>query len=218
MKCAAVFFVGFLAFSATAPAQRIKEMEFKNQAIVDILLAIAQASGRSIVPDETVSGNASYYFNETDFETALKIFLSTCRMYYWKEGSIFYVSRVRASGNKSTGTATLDAEDVELRLIVNALSRSIGKTILFDALPRENITIHVENSPPEKILEMIVKRFPDYRVETGEGFHYIKRLDATARTDGRVDKPGTLVSYRDGLFSINIEKARLRDLLALPPK
>ena len=213
MKRAACVLAGFLAFSAAIPAQQIREMEFKNQSIVDILLALAQMSGRSIVPDETVSGNASYYFNETDFETALTIFLSTCRMYSWKEGNIYYVSRVRASWSREAGTATLDAEDVELRLVVNALSRIIGRTILFDPLPRENITIHVESSPPEKILGMIVKRFPDYRVESGEGFHYIKRLDPGGRSDARADKPGTLVSYRDGLFSINTEKARLRDLL-----
>src|SRR5208282_3611173 len=97
--------IGIVAFAACAltsvlAAQQIKEMEFKNQAIVDILLALAQASGRSIVPDETVSGNASYYFSETDFETALKIFLTTYRMYCWKEGNITYISRVRSTWNK----------------------------------------------------------------------------------------------------------------------
>ena len=107
---AGLFLIGLL------PAQQIKEMEFKNQAIVDILLALAEMSGKSIVPDETVTGNASYYFNETDFETALKIFLATYKMYYWKDGSIFYVSRVRCVWSKDAGLAAIDAEDVELRL------------------------------------------------------------------------------------------------------
>jgi len=204
--------VAGLLLTSVLPAQQIKEMEFKNQAIVDVLLALAEMSGRSIVPDETVSGNASYYFNETDFETALKIFLTTYKMYYWRDGNIYFVSRVRSSWNKETGNATLDAEDVELRFIVAALSRAMGTTILFDSLPRENITIHVDNAKPARILEMIVKRFPDYQVETSEDFHYIKRLDATGRADQRIDKPGTLVSLRGGRYSVNTDKARLRDL------
>jgi len=206
--------VAALLLTTVLPAQQIREMEFKNQAIVDILLALAEMSGRSIVPDETVSGNASYYFSETDFETALKIFLTTYKMYYWKDGNIYYVSRVRSSWNMDTGTATLDAEDVELRLIVATLSRAIGRTILFDSLPRENITIHVDNAKPDKILEMIVKRFPDYQVESGEDFHYIKRLDAAGRSDQRADKPGTLVTLSSGKYAVNTDKARLRDLLA----
>jgi general secretion pathway protein D len=122
-----------LCAATLASAQRIKEIEFKNQAITDILLALGEMAGRSIVPDETVSGNASYYFIETDFETALSIFLSTYRMYFWHEANIYYVSKVRAQYNKETVACTVDAEDVSLRLIVRALSRSIGKTILFDA-------------------------------------------------------------------------------------
>jgi general secretion pathway protein D len=157
----AAFFT--LTFALGAGAQQIKEIEFKNQAIVDILLALAEMSGSSIVPDETVSGTASYYFNQTDFETALKIFLTTYKMYYWKQGSIFYVSRVRSTASKEAGTATLDAEDVEPRLIVGALSRTIGKTILYDSLPRDAITIHVENAKPARILEMLMKRFPDFK-------------------------------------------------------
>ncbi len=197
----------------SAGAQQIKEMEFKNQAIVDILLALAEMSGKSIVPDETVNGNASYYFNETDFDTALKIFLTTYKMYSWKDGNIYYVSRVRTTWNKEAGTAALDAEEVEPRLVAAALSRGIGKTILFDALPRENITIHVENAKPVKILEMVMKRFPDYTVESTEDYHYIRRLDASGKPDARADRPGTLVSLRGDLYSINTDKARLRDLL-----
>jgi len=213
MKRLLLVAVAGVLLTAALPAQQIKEMEFKNQAIVDILLALAEMSGRSIVPDETVGGNASYYFNETDFETALKIFLTTYKMYFWKDGNIFYVSRVRSSWNKAAGSAALDAEDVEPRLIVASLSRAIGRTILFDALPRENITIHVDSAKPARILEMIVKRFPDYQVESGEDFYYIKRLDAAGKGDQRDDKPGNLVSLRDRMYTVNTDNVRLRDLL-----
>ncbi|MGA2479298.1 MAG: hypothetical protein ABSG63_11170 [Spirochaetia bacterium] len=213
MRRLALAILAGLLVAAALPAQQIKEMEFKNQAIVDILLALAEMSGRSIVPDETVNGTASYYFMATDFETALKIFLSTYKMYFWKDENIYYVSRLRSSWNKSAGTAGLDAEDVELRLIVAALSRAIGKTILYDALPRENISLHVENAKPARILEMVMRRFPDYQVESSEDLHYIRRLDAAGKVDMRADRPGNLVTVRGGKYTVNSDKARLRDLL-----
>jgi hypothetical protein len=80
------------SMAGLAAAQQIREIEFKNQPITDILIALSEMAGCSIVPDETVSGNASYYFTATDFETALKVFLSTYKMLFWKEGSIYYVA------------------------------------------------------------------------------------------------------------------------------
>ena len=58
-----------------ASAQKLREMHFVNQPVNDILLALGEISGRSIVPDETVSGTASFHFADTDFETALQVFL-----------------------------------------------------------------------------------------------------------------------------------------------
>jgi type II secretory pathway component GspD/PulD (secretin) len=204
----------FLIFVVPLPAQQFKQMEFKDQPVTDILLALAAMSDRSIVPDETVSGNASYYFTETDLDTALKIFLDTYKMYVWKEGNIYYVSRVRAVWNKDTGMVSLDAEDVDIRLIVRAVSRAINKTILFDALPRENLTIHVSNTTPQKVLEVLVKRFPDYQVAAEEDYHYIKHIDSAPLAQPNAAKPVSLLSAKDGLYTINIEKARLKDILA----
>ena len=63
-------------------SQELKEMQFIDQPITDILLALGEISGKSIIPDETVKGSASYYFVETDFETAFEVFLETNKMYF----------------------------------------------------------------------------------------------------------------------------------------
>ncbi|MDA3810411.1 MAG: type II and III secretion system protein, partial [Spirochaetaceae bacterium] len=67
----------FTLFTSALYAETIQSMEFRNQAIIDILLVLGKNSGNSIVPDETVKGEASYFFSNTDFETALSLFLST---------------------------------------------------------------------------------------------------------------------------------------------
>ena len=59
----------------------LKSMEFNNQEISDILLALASMAGKSIVPDETVSGKASFYFADSEFEDSFNSFLENYKLY-----------------------------------------------------------------------------------------------------------------------------------------
>jgi general secretion pathway protein D len=208
----AVFVLALAALPA--PAQQIREIEFKNQPITDILIALGEMAGRSIVPDETVSGTASYYFTSTDFETALAAFLSTYQLRSWREGAVTYVSRIYAQFDRAAGTLTVDADDVDLRLIVRAVSRAIGKTILFDTLPKEALTIHAADAAPAAVLAILVRRFPDYVVDADKDYFYLRRLDAAARPAGGTAAAGApLVRVEDGRYSIDVERARFRDVL-----
>lgn len=201
------------ALSASSlQAQQIREVEFRNQAITDILLALGAMAGRSIVPDETVQGNASYYFAQTDFDTALRIFLTTYKMYSWRDGNVHYVSRVRSQHNRDAATTTVDAEDVDLTLIVRSLSRAIGKTILFDPLPRENLSVHVSDLPTGSVLQVLLRRFPDYQVESTSDFFYVRKIVAAPLAAGTAGGFSLFTVSGSG-FSLDTDRARLRDLL-----
>jgi general secretion pathway protein D len=197
---------------------RIKEMRFVNQPITDILLALAEVSGRSMVPDETVRGDASYYFAETDFDTALRLFLDTYKLYVRREGNIYYISRIRAEWDAAAGLITMHAEDVEMPLLIRAASRAIGRTILFDPLPGERLTVHADAIPPDKLLEILLRRFPDYKVEVDASFFYVKREPRPAAP--APGAPGAAVAARGAIqrdgerYAINAQKARFQDLLA----
>jgi hypothetical protein len=54
--------------------QRMKSMDFRNQQITDILMALAEVSGTSIIAGETVDGIASFHFTDSEFEDSLKNF------------------------------------------------------------------------------------------------------------------------------------------------
>ncbi|MBN1243779.1 MAG: hypothetical protein JXA15_13845 [Spirochaetales bacterium] len=195
-------------------AQAIKSMEFRGQDINDILMALAQAGGVSIVPDETVNGTASYYFADTDFTTAFQSFLAAFKLYARKDGSVWYVSRVGALWDPARGLLTLDAEDVDVQLVIQAASRAMGRTILYDALPRETITIHASALPPERVVEILGKRFSGYTVEYAEDHFYIKRMPlADARAGGTASKGDILSRSPEGLWSIDRDSARLIDIL-----
>ena len=127
-----------------------ESMEFQDKPITDILLALAEVSGKSIIPDETVQGRASYYFSRVDFDTALRVFLSTYNLYLSVEDGIYFVSRIRTSYNRFRNTVVLDAEAVEYVHILNALSKILGKTILYDALPSERVTLHAREISLER--------------------------------------------------------------------
>jgi type II secretory pathway component GspD/PulD (secretin) len=196
-------------------AQQIKEMQFVNQPINDILLALGEVSGKSIIPDETVGGTASYHFATTDFDTALQVFLSTYKMYVRRQDSVYYVSRIRVDADPAAGLISMDAEDVEIHYLIRAASKAIGRTILFDPLPGQPLTVHVTRMSPEKLLEIIVKRFPDYRVEVDQDFYYVKRIPSTpAQTaTARPGAPGGLVERIGEQYSLRVEKGRFVDVL-----
>jgi general secretion pathway protein D len=194
----------------------IEEMQFINKPVVDILLALAEISGKSIIPDETVTGNATYYFTQMDFETALKLFLETYKMYYRKEGNIYYVSRINVNYDEEGNEVTIDASDVELKVLIDALSKAFGKSILYDPLPSQNISVHQhEGITPEKLLLIILKLLPDYELEVDADYFYIKHKPIEQQTvmpDTQIPGITGLVRVGD-LYSINVQKVRLIDLL-----
>ncbi len=215
----AVLPVILIAFALLAPAglsaQKLKEMQFVNQPITDILLALGQFSGRSIVPDETVTGSASYYFAETDFETALQVFLQTYKMFHTRDGNIIYVSRVRADYDPTSQTVSLDADEVNLPLLVRAVSRAVGRTILFDPLPAQPLTVHVSRLSTEKVLEILLKRFPEFSLETDNDYFYIRRVPAARDAGQAAAAPGRggWVQKKAGLYSLRLDRGRFQEVL-----
>ena len=156
--------------------QNIKSMEFHNQNITDILLVLAESSGVSIISDETVSGKASFYFSESTIEEALSRFLSTYNLYYEYNDNYYSVSKIQITYTPETSLVSLKTDGTNIESILKKLSTKIGKTILFDALPSSVISLDIDNLPVQKVLEICIKKFPDYVLEANESYYYIKRL------------------------------------------
>jgi len=194
-------------------SQNIQSMEFRNQPITDILLVLGKNSGTSIVPDETVKGNASYYFSDTDFETALSLFLSSYNYYYKVENGIYYVSKINIEYDEKTSLITADAEDSDIQLIIRSLSRKIGKTILYDALPRETISIHCENLPIESVLDIIIRKYADYSLEKENGFYYVRKEMPQGSGNSRTSARSNLFTEENGLYSSAFQQIRYKEAL-----
>jgi general secretion pathway protein D len=202
----------FLCFCGiNAFTQVIPEMEFNNVEITDIFLALSNAANVSIIPDETIKGTATYFFVEMEFEQALQVFLSTYKMYYEKKDSVYYVSRIKAGYDAAKNTISMDAEDVDIRNLVDAASKAMNRTVQYDQLPRSSLTVHAQDMEPQKFLTMLLVRFPDYELEAKDGYFFIRKLEGGGA--GGIPSRIRGFVYKDNLFSLNVDKIRFRDLV-----
>jgi len=186
-------------------------MEFVNQSIKDILFTLAQTTGTSIIADDTVEGQASYHFSDTNLDNALEHFLDPYDLYFWKKDGIYYVSKVMVKYNESTSLLTLFAKNVEPQLILEKISKEIKSTILFDTLPRESLTVNADSLPVGQVLRIVMHRFDDYEVEDLEDYYYVKRRPAEG-SSFRSSAAGA-ITEENNLFSISADSIRLREAL-----
>lgn len=198
-------------FSVTLHAQIIPEMAFTNAEIPDILVALSNATGKSIIPDETVHGAATYSFkDELEFEKGLEIFLSTYKLYYRVENNIYYVSRIKTSYDPEKAALTMDAEDVELVYLIRAASKAMNITVMDESLPSGRITVHAKSMKAEDLLGMLLAKFPEYYVEKRQGYFLVRRQ---AQDRGGGPTGPVLFAESGGKYTLSIQKARFRDLV-----
>ena len=197
-------------FVTTLQAQQIKDMQFNNQPITDILLALAKMTGHSIIADATVTGVTTYYFHDTNFNQALHDFLAANHLYATETGGVYYVSRVAIEYDKEHKTVSIDADAVNVDIVVSMLEDRIGTTILHDALPNEPITIHMKNASLADVLAVLVRKYPSYSVQVANNYLYIQK----AQSDRSPGVPGFNVIKRSGdHYAIDAKTVRFREVI-----
>ena len=190
-------------------SRKLSEINFNNQRITDILLVLARDAGVSIVPDGTVTGSASYHFSDMEFETALYSFLSAYDLYVEKEGSIYYVSRIRSSYNKQKNEMGLDAQSVQVRYLLDAISKEIAMPVLYDPLPQTEITIHVEDMKPAGLLGILARRLPDYEfIQEADYFFFQRKEEERSGAGGTQRMAHAVEKSGDGAYSMEIGRER----------
>ena len=187
-----------------AQAQAIRSMDFRSQSIADILMVLADAGNQSIIVDESVIGSATFHFGDSSFEEALYRFADACNLHVEKRNNAYYVSRVRIS--REGELVNVKAENVDIEMLVRAISRGVGRTILYDQLPRATISVNSEKASIMDLLEIIIKKYPEYSIVTENNAFYIKRtIDQSQNIAGRLGSNS--ITARGELFSMSIQRA-----------
>lgn len=209
MKLPCVLLLFLLALAGWG--QEMKSLEFRDQNIRDILITLGELNGASIVPDETVTGRASYVFANMDFRKALQVFLDTYRLSAVMRDDVYYVSRVAVRSNPD-GTVDVAAQDVPVKDVLRVLSNQTASTILADNLPNDPITINVRSASVEDVLKIAIARYPDFALDVRDKFFYLKN-----RTQGQgvnaIAAATDQIRQSSGKFTLQISRGRFKDLL-----
>jgi Type II secretory pathway, component PulD len=189
----------------------MKSIEFRDQNIRDILMTLGELNDASIVPDETVTGKASYVFSNMDFKQALQVFLDSYKLSYAFKNGVYYVSRVAVSVNADK-TINVQASDLPARDILRALSSQLGKTILSDNLPNEPITINLQNASIDDALKIIIARYPDFSIDAQDKYYYIRNKASSAAKKTSPANERSITQNGDS-YDLKVNQAKFKDLL-----
>ncbi len=165
-----------LAVAVPIHGQQIDDLEFVNAPVRDIFVALGSVTGNSVIPDETITGTASFYFTDVDFESAMALLAARFNLFVTQSGSIFSVSAIRVATTEQ-GHFDIDAPSTDVGVLLRRLSREAGLPVLFDRLPALNITYHVRDAALEEILAQIASQLPDHELVTESGAFVLRRLD-----------------------------------------
>ena len=210
---AAVFLViSCFALYGQNGRSQIISFDFVDQPIREIIFAFSTYSGVSIIGDDTVAGTGSFQYNGANFEQAFDSFLLTSRLFVEKTDEVWIVSRIMIEADEEG--LILDSFDATPSQLADKLTRKTNATILNDILPASRLTLHIETANAKEAVELFMKPFPDYFVEAIDNYINIKKV--------QLDPFGSMLANgfiniieNDGLYDIEIEQARLVDIIDL---
>ncbi|MGN0739523.1 MAG: secretin N-terminal domain-containing protein [Treponema sp.] len=207
---AGLFLMILLAFSLRAQEESSSiYMDFRNQKISDIIYSVADVCGASVIIDETVSGSATFRFEDKDFKSALERFARHCRLYVEENDGIYFITKVQVKTNES-GRLSVNTENVRIEPFLNMLSRHTNRTILFDSLPDMTVTIRVTDAALEDVLNLAAVKLHGFGLERiADGFYITK----SAGTANRRSIDIFTMSEDGGKFSCSIQKAAFANVI-----
>lgn len=200
-------------------AQNVNGFEFIDRDISEILYSISMIQGIPIVPDDTVSGTATFRFAGVNFESAFDSFLRSERLYVTKTNEKWIVSRIRFEEKEKI--IFLDACDVKPSVLTEKLSSWTGDEITFDVLPDITISLHTKGKNLKEIVCSIARQTgEEYSVEENDGKIHIKKENSFIRNEyssGKILITKKFISEKDNTFkevySADIKNALVTDVL-----
>lgn len=202
----------FLFFAFSLSAQETDTsiyMDFRNQKISDIIYSVAEICGKSVLIDETVTGAATFRFEDKDFESALARFARHCQLYVENNDGVYSVSKVHIE-SRADGKLAIGTENVMVEPFINMLSRYTNRTILFDSLPNATVTIRAQEASLEDVLNLTIVKLPGFGLERMADGYYITKSGGNL---GRRNIDVFTVSEVGGKFSVNIQKAAFANVI-----
>ncbi len=196
-----VFSIGVMA----GPQDKIRDMNFKNAEIVDVLRAIAEVADVNLITDSSVGGATTVHLKDITFQKALDLITQTRGLNYkWDENTIVVATPDRIE--------TIYANIVTEFVAVNSNNIDDISVIIKDIFPDTQIT--VDNLRRQFILKGEKSRVNEIK-------EMITRLDTTDQSvsASALIKPGQETEvvedkiYTESYQVVNAELADLENKL-----
>lgn len=210
VRCQCLILLCLLLAGLTVPSaaeQRLRQIEFRDQPLGDILVAFSVLLGRTVSYDATVQGRGSFYMLDISAEDAFALFLSANHLHVRPApaANALLVSRLRVE-KRPDGLFDAEARDIELAQLLNLLAEYGGLSIVWDSLPRSTVSINAVGLSLPDLVKVAMARHADYQVQSSVSHILIQRQDqrlaAAASGSVRVSRSGDL-------FGLRAEKERL---------
>ncbi|MBP5575227.1 MAG: hypothetical protein J6X67_00470 [Treponema sp.] len=207
----------FLAFSFFLAGNLFSQektgisLEFKNQEITDILFALSELCGESILPDETVKGKINFQFHDKDFKSALDRFCSSANLYVTENKGVYEISRVSISKVGEKWAAYCDDADVSQFLTI--LSRKTSTTIMYDPLPNTGVSLRIKEADLDEILSLVMLKLNGFSLDVSSGGYYIGKSGTTSRRGTESFTLKQAGKGKDALYTLALRQASLEKLI-----
>ena len=183
-------------------------IDAQNVPLPAIARAITEKTGVSVIPDQGLSQNVSIYFQDLPLADALAVMCDTNGLILNKETQSFRISRksgpyrIKAKDN----LLTIEADNVDVTLLVNEISRQSGINIIISREVRGSITAHLQNTPLFQGLSSILET-QGWIIEK-QGKNYLIRPNNNQNQNIRISYDST-----SKLFSLDVQSASLTAIL-----
>ena len=133
IKVSLVIFLIILCLVSTVYGEtlRLIDLDFKNADLKDVLRALANQEGVSLVIDNEVSGPVTIHLTKVTFNDALAILAKNYNLTYIRENKVYHISRSELlKVEYQDGLLSVEARDAKLRTLIETVSQKTGVNLV----------------------------------------------------------------------------------------
>ncbi len=203
--------LGALAPAPTSGNEVIHALDFVDRPLREVFAVLSDISGVSIYLDETVDGRVSFSVRSREARHALEDLAATYGLQLRREGEAYFVSRIAFDRHEETGLVSVCVDDLPVRQILRFLATRLDRSLVWDTVGEVRMSLNAVEVAAGELLRTILTRLPGFQLIVDDHHYEIRAVGGTGRQPA-ISAPR--VTEQDGLFSVEVETARARDVIA----
>lgn len=194
----------------------VKQLDFENQNIQDIIQTIAAMSDSTIIVSKGVKGYKSYHFRNIYNYEIFGIILKDNNLTYKKINNVIYVSlNNNIFINVNNDLIDLEIKNDSLLESLYELFVRLGKVIIFKDIKDRNIDLNIKNYTLNELIEILTEQYKLNFKKIKNGYIVIPQNIANTKIKKeKITIPdGLNLIKKNGYYFISIKNVNLTSVL-----